>query len=66
MDWLTLLSALGLFLVFEGILPFMSPLRYRTLMQTMGLQSEVFLRVIGFISMLMGLFLVSFAHYLFN
>lgn len=66
MDWLTLVSAFGLLLVFEGILPFVSPQRFRVLMQTIGVQSEMVLRIIGFSSMLLGLLVVSLAHYLFD
>lgn len=66
MDWLTLLSAFGLLFVFEGILPFLSPERFRVLMQTVSIQREMVLRIIGLISMLLGLLVVSLAHYLFG
>lgn len=65
-DWLTLLSAFGLLFVFEGILPFLSPERFRGLMQVVSTQHETTLRIIGFASMLLGLLVVSLAHYLFG
>lgn len=66
MDWLTLVSAIGLLLVFEGVLPFASPQRFRSLMQAMSVQSDIIMRVIGVSSMLLGLLIVSLAHYLFD
>jgi uncharacterized protein YjeT (DUF2065 family) len=60
------MSAFGLLLVFEGILPFVSPERFRVLMQAIGVQPGTVLRIVGFSSMLLGLLVVSLAHYLFD
>ncbi|OGT37380.1 MAG: hypothetical protein A3F12_06375 [Gammaproteobacteria bacterium RIFCSPHIGHO2_12_FULL_38_14] len=56
------LSALGLLLVFEGILPFLSPEGWRKIMKQMMMQSDRTLRIIGLVSMLIGLLLVSVVH----
>jgi len=58
---LILVSAIGLLFVFEGILPFLSPVTWRLVMQQMLTQSDRGLRIIGLMSMLLGLLLVSIA-----
>ncbi|EKD71504.1 MAG: hypothetical protein ACD_46C00177G0002 [uncultured bacterium] len=62
MVWSILIAALGLLFVFEGILPFLSPRIWRQWMQQMMLQNDRTLRIIGLVSMLIGLLLVSIAH----
>ena len=53
--WNNLLSAVGLMLVLEGILPFISPDRVRrTLMELSRLDDRV-LRGAGLVSMVLGL-----------
>lgn len=64
MMWM-LMTAIGLMLVFEGILPFVSPNFWRQVMQQMFLQSDRILRIIGLTSMLIGLGLVTLAHNLY-
>ncbi len=59
------ISALGLVFVIEGILPFLSPGLWRQLMQTMLTQSDHALRIMGLVSMLLGLGLVCLAHDMF-
>jgi len=54
MNWSDLLAALSLVLVIEGILPFISPRRYKNTMQQMLTLPENSLRMIGFGSMLAG------------
>lgn len=65
MDWSTFIMAVGLLFVFEGILPFLSPPFWRKMMQQMIMQNDRALRVMGLISMLIGLALVSVARDLF-
>lgn len=65
MAWSILLTAVGLLFVFEGVLPFLSPRFYRQVMHRMILQSDRALHIVGLISMLVGLALVSVAHDLF-
>lgn len=59
--WSIFITALGLLLVFEGILPFLSPHFWRKMMQQMVAQNDRILRVIGLVSMLVGLLLVCLA-----
>ncbi len=61
MDWSIFITAVGLLFVFEGILPFLSPRFWRKMMQQLSLQNDRVLRVMGLISMLIGLALVSAA-----
>lgn len=51
----TLLMAIGLVFVLEGLLPFLAPHFWRKMMQQMVLQHDKTLRVFGLISMLVGL-----------
>ncbi len=56
--WNDLLSALALVLVIEGIMPFISPKGWReTMLQASQLQDKT-LRVVGFVSMLVGAILL--------
>jgi uncharacterized protein YjeT (DUF2065 family) len=61
MMWSIFVSAMGLLFVFEGILPFLSPRFWRRLMQQMFIQSDRALRIMGLVSMLIGLALVCIA-----
>lgn len=61
MAWSLLLSAIGLVFVFEGMTIFASPTFWRRMMQQMFIQKDSSLRIIGFISMLVGLTLVCIA-----
>lgn len=66
MPWSLFLTALGLMLVFEGILPFLAPTYWRRWVLQMLAQSDRALRVMGLVSMLLGLGLVVLANYLFG
>lgn len=61
MMWSIFITAIGLLFVFEGILPFLSPLFWRRFMQQMFIQSDRVLRIMGLVSMLIGLALVCIA-----
>ena len=50
------MAATALVFVVEGILPFMSPVRYRQMMSQMLGMSDGGLRTIGLLSMIFGLF----------
>jgi uncharacterized protein len=52
--WPDLAAALGLLLVVEGILPFLSPARLRRALERMGAMSDTALRAAGVASMLAG------------
>jgi uncharacterized protein len=59
--WQMLMTAVGLLLVVEGVLPFSAPRVWRRMMQQMCMQSDRALHIIGLVSMLIGLFLVCVA-----
>ena len=50
-----LLAAIALVMIFEGILPFLSPAQYRSTMQKLGEFPDPTLRGIGFGCMVLGL-----------
>ncbi len=56
--WETLFSALALMLVFEGLLPFVSPARWRQVFEQATRLSDGQLRFLGLSSMLGGLLLL--------
>jgi uncharacterized protein YjeT (DUF2065 family) len=53
---------IALILIFEGMLPFLSPRLWRRTMQQMLMQSDRALHVIGFLSMVMGVILLYWVH----
>ena len=53
--WQDFLAASALVLVFEGQLPFLSPLRYRAMMSRLLALGDGALRVAGLLSMIAGL-----------
>jgi len=59
-EWKDFGVALSLFLVFEGILPFLNPMGLRAAMRAMSELSDVQLRIGGLISMISGLALLYF------
>jgi uncharacterized protein YjeT (DUF2065 family) len=61
-----ILLAVGLVLVIEGILPFVSPTRYHDLMARMLSMSPRALRVMGLILMVLGVIIVVVMHKLYN
>jgi len=52
--------AVGLMLVFEGIMPFLSPSRWRKMAQMLAVVDNKSMRLIGLLSMLLGLGLLIF------
>ncbi|TXD63611.1 DUF2065 domain-containing protein [Ralstonia sp. TCR112] len=57
-----LLAACALVLVFEGILPFVAPRAWRRAFQTLSDLPDEKLRVIGLVSMAIGLILLRLLH----
>ena len=60
MDWNDFLTALSLYLVLEGILPFLSPEAWRRSMSVIAGLPGWQLRIFGLMSMLAGLVLLVF------
>jgi uncharacterized protein YjeT (DUF2065 family) len=58
MSWSDLLAALALYLVLEGILPFLNPQAMKRVLTTMTTFSDRQLRVWGLASMLAGALLL--------
>ena len=52
--------AMGLMLVFEGIMPFLAPKRWRNMAQVLATIDDRKMRIIGLLSMLGGLALLVF------
>ena len=57
-----LIRALALLLVFEGIMPFLTPDGWRQAMQQVSQFSDKTLRTIGFVSMLVGVLVLALMH----
>ena len=60
MQWSDLLAAFALYLVLEGIMPFLSPPLMKRVMLSFVQSSDRQLRIGGFVSMLAGLVLLYF------
>jgi uncharacterized protein YjeT (DUF2065 family) len=60
MDWNDLFAAIALMLIFEGILPFLNPDRYRKMLEMMEQISNSQLRTMGLIVMAIGAVLLTF------
>ncbi|KTD23185.1 DUF2065 domain-containing protein [Legionella londiniensis] len=56
------LSALALVFVFEGIMPFAFPEKWKKFLLGITLQDEKILRITGFFSMLAGVILLTIVH----
>ncbi|HGX94172.1 MAG TPA: DUF2065 domain-containing protein [Candidatus Tenderia sp.] len=56
--WQDLLAAIALVLVLEGLLPFLSPGRMRTLYQQMASADDRTIRITGLVSMVGGVVLL--------
>ena len=54
MDFVTLLDAFALLFIIEGILPFISPRKWRQFMAIMSHQSEGFIWKMGLFNMILG------------
>jgi uncharacterized protein YjeT (DUF2065 family) len=58
MNWSDLFAALALYLVLEGIMPFLNPQGVKRLMLTFSSFADRQLRVMGLVSMCIGLTLL--------
>lgn len=53
--WVALLSAIGLLLVIEGVMPFMNPRGFKRALTAVSHTNDRVLRIAGLVSMLVGL-----------
>jgi uncharacterized protein YjeT (DUF2065 family) len=60
--WESLVPALALVLVIEGILPFLSPRTWRDAMSQAAQLPDKALRIMGLLSMLAGVLILYIAH----
>jgi hypothetical protein len=60
--WDDLWVAMALMLVLEGIFPFLSPGRFKEVLQSILQTDERHIRVAGFLSMVAGVVLLYLAH----
>jgi len=60
MDWRDLLTAFALYLVLEGIIPFINPPAFKRFMASMSEMDEQTLRKVGGASMVAGVALLYF------
>jgi len=60
MNWSDLFAAFALYLILEGIMPFLNPAGMRRAMQTFAGLGDRQLRIAGFASMLAGAALLYF------
>lgn len=60
MDWNDLFTAIALMLIFEGILPFLNPDRYRKMLEVMEKINDSQLRTMGLVVMIAGAVLLTF------
>jgi uncharacterized protein len=63
MQWQDLFIGVGLVLILEGMLPFLSPEKWRKIAQMMLVQSDKHLRILGLIFMVIGLFVITMLHF---
>jgi len=61
MNWNDLLAAFALYLVLEGILPFLNPQAMKRFLVTMANFADQQLRIWGLVSMVVGLVLLYIA-----
>ncbi|BCM25228.1 DUF2065 domain-containing protein [Methyloradius palustris] len=59
----TLIVAIGLMLVLEGLLPLLAPKAWRQTFERMMTLKDGQLRFVGLLSMLVGLGIIMFAHH---
>jgi uncharacterized protein YjeT (DUF2065 family) len=57
--WTDLLAAIALLLVIEGMIPFLNPQSLRQMLETVSQLDDRTLRMVGFISMILGVILLT-------
>ncbi|MCY4050921.1 MAG: DUF2065 domain-containing protein [Gammaproteobacteria bacterium] len=59
-NWDDLLAAFALFLILEGLLPFLNPPAFKDYVERIATMANSSIRIIGFVVMAMGLGLLYF------
>jgi len=59
-DWSDLLAAFALYLVIEGLLPFVSPRSWKQSIEMIAQLADSQLRIFGLVSMVAGVVLLAF------
>ncbi|MEK9686907.1 MAG: DUF2065 domain-containing protein [Gammaproteobacteria bacterium] len=59
MAWSDLFTGLSLLLIFEGLMPFIFPTRWKNLIAQVNGMSDAQIRVIALISIILGLLLLT-------
>lgn len=59
MNWSDLFAAFALYLILEGLLPFLSPGKWREAIAMLAQMSEGQLRTFGLVSMFLGVLLLA-------
>ena len=57
--WTDLLAAIALLLVIEGMVPFLNPRSLRQMLETVSQLDDRTLRIVGLISMIIGVVLLT-------
>jgi len=57
--WNDLLAALALVLVIEGVVPFLNPQSLRRMLETVSQLDDRTLRIVGLVSMILGVLLLT-------
>lgn len=57
-EWVTFLDAIALVFIIEGIMPFIRPSAFRKYVESMQQQPDSFLRIMGLVSMVLGLIIL--------
>jgi uncharacterized protein YjeT (DUF2065 family) len=60
MNWNDLFAAFALYLILEGLLPFLSPRKWQETIAMLASMSEGQLRMFGLVSMILGAVLLAF------
>jgi uncharacterized protein len=60
--WESLFNAICLLLIIEGVIPFLYPSKWRALVDKLALIEDRQLRIMGFLSMLLGVALLYMIH----
>lgn len=58
-----LLTSIALLLVFEGIMPFATPMLWRKTMMTLATQTDRTIRIMGLVSLVSGAVLMYLVHF---